>query len=322
MSVNVKKSTWPRQAAIVVSDSPNVHMLLRELLRSYNWTVTESTPSVEHAVSMVRLGQAYLVILDDTVQVPSSRHLRFLLSDPLATCTPVLSFLLDVHKSEIEALSKMGRPELVEKPLTPSKFVPGFINLVRTWEKEPFVSLRRANYHFVVGNEAQGLRGLARVAEAAATQPFAAQALALHLRRLGRIKQAETVLLAALKRSPRELGTIMALAHLYMHAAMPKMAHRLLLSARSSFGQSHAVIPDLVQAAIMLGAIDDAIQSMNLLIKSGQADDETLLHLTRLLLAEGRDLEAERLLVNHRAIFKKIQAAWIQAEQQPLNAAG
>src|SRR5262245_28610916 len=116
-----KKSSWPRQAAIVVSDSPNVHMLLRELLRGYQWTVIDSTPSVERAVALVRQGQPFLVTADDTLAAPAVKQVRYLLSDPITTCTPVLSFLLEQHKHEQAALQRMGRPGIVDKPLTPSK---------------------------------------------------------------------------------------------------------------------------------------------------------------------------------------------------------
>ncbi len=316
-----KKSTWPRQAAIVISDSPNVHMLLRELLRSYNWTVIDSTPSVDRARELVRQGQAFLVITDDTLQVPSVRHVRYLLSDPLTVCTPVLTFLLEAHKNETTSLTKMGRPQIVDKPLTPSKFVPGFVQLVKTWEKEPFVSLRKANYQFLGGNDATGLRTLVKLMETGEVSALCAQSVALHLRRQGKVKEAEKVLLALLKRFPRELGPMMALADLYMHTAMPKLAYRLLIGARGSFGQSMAMMPDLVQAALMMGQIDDAISSLMLMLKAGLADDDSMQFLARLLFAEGREVEAERLLASNRAAFKKIQAAWAASEAQPIPAA-
>jgi hypothetical protein len=317
-----KKSTWPKQAAIVVSDSPNVHMLLRELLRSYAWTVIESTPSVEKAVNFVRSGHAFLVIADDTLATPATRLLRYLLTDPQTVCTPVLTFLLEANKGEAPAIQRLGRPVIVDKPLTPSKFVPGFVQLVRTWEKEPYLSLRKANYEVLAGNDVQGLRALGRLKENPEMRPLASQALALHLRRLGKIKEAETLLLGAMKRAPRELSTMLALADLYLSAAMPKLAHRLLLGARTAFGQSVTMIPDLIQAALLMGNIEDAIHSLYVLQRAGYMEDETVSFLTRLLFAEGREQEAEKILNNNRAAFKKLQAGWVQAETLPFNAAG
>lgn len=323
MNFQSKKSTWPRQAAIVVSDSPNVHMLLRELLRSYAWTVTESTPSVEKAVSLVKTGQAHLIIVDDSLPNPAVRLVRYLQSDPVTICTPVLTFLLESHRGETTALQRIATQlQIVEKPLTPSKFVPGFVSLVKNWEKEPLVSLRRANYQFISGNEAQGVRMLAKLSEIDSLRHVCAQSLAQHLHNAGKVKEAETILLAALKKNPRELGTVIGLSDLYMHVGMPKLAYRLLMGARLAFGQSLAVIPDMIQAALQMGSIAEAIECLTLLHKAGHNDDETTSFLARLLFAEGREAEAEKVLNNNRASFKKIQSGWIAAEQQPMNVAG
>jgi hypothetical protein len=316
-----KKSTWPKQTAIVVSDSPNVHMLLRELLRSYGWGVVDSTPSVDRAIAYVRQGGAYLVIADDTLAMPATRVLRMLLSDPVTVCTPTLTFLLEAHKGETSALARIGRPAIIDKPLTPSKFLPGFVELIRTWEREPYLTLRGANQALLSGDVGRGFRLLAQMTEQEAVQQTAAQALALHLRRKGKIKEAEALLLGMLKRAPRDLGTIFALADLYLHAAMPKLAHRLLVGAKSAFGNSLAVVPDLVQAALMMGDLEDAIRSLYLLLGASEAEDETMNFLARLLFAEGREQEAERVLLNNRAAFKRVQSGWQMLENQATLAA-
>lgn len=317
-----KKSSWPRQTAIVVSDSPNVHMLLRELLRSYGWSVIDSTPSVERAVTMLRQGQAFLVITDDTPTTPAVKLVRYLLSDPIAVGTPVLSFLLESQKHETAAMSRMGRPQIVDKPLTPSKFIPGFVNLVKTWEKEPLATLRRANYQFLAGNDGVGMRALDKLIEVDSIHQLVAQSASLHHRRAGKVKDAETTLLSSLKRSPHDLGLMVALADLYMHSAMPKLAHRLLAGARTRHAQSMAVVPDLVQAALLMGNVEDAIVNLYSMLKAAYMEEETSNYLARLLFAEGREAEAERVLNNNKNAFKRIQSGWANAELTPFNVAG
>lgn len=296
-------------------------MLLRELLRTYQWTVIDSTPSVENAVSLVRQGQAFLIIVDDTLQIASVKHIRYLLSDPVALCTPILSFLVEGHKNETTAIQRLAPIEVVEKPLTPSKFIPGFVRLVKNWEKEPLASVRRANYQVIGGNEAQGLRTLLKLTESNLVGNLCSQAFALHLRRLGRMKEAEGVLLKALKAAPRELGNIIALSDLYLNAAMPKLAYRLLNGAKQAFAQSLAVYPDLVQAALLLGHIDDAIGSLYQMHKGGFMEEETASFLARLLFAEGREAEAEKILNSNKTAFKRIQSGWTAAEQHNSNPA-
>lgn len=292
-------------------------MLLRELLRSYSWTVIDATDSIERAVAALRGGQAFLVIADDTPTSPLTKHVRYLLSDPVGAVTPVLGFLLEGHKHETSSLMRLGRPSIVDKPLTPSKFVPGFVTLVRTWEKEPFLTLRRASYQFLSGNDAAGLKLLLKQAEFEETTSIASTALAIHLRRLGRVKQAEAILLNALKKSPRELGTMVALAELYMHAAMPKLAYRLLTGARTTYSQSMVMMPDLVQAAMLLGNVEDAIACLYLMQRAGFMEPEVSEHLSRLLFAEGREGEAERVLSNNKNALKRLQTGWAHAETQP-----
>lgn len=319
---SVKKSSWPRQAAIVISDSPNVHMLLRELLRSYSWTVVDSIATPEQALAAVRAGQVFLIIVDDSVAAPAVMHVRYLLSDTSSLLTPVLSFVLDAHKNESASILRMGAPQVVEKPLTPSKFIPGFVKLVRTWENEPFLSLRRANYLLLAGHESRALRILLKLVQNDATRSLCSQALALHLRKIGKIKEAETALLSTLKKTPRDLGTMIALADLYMHAAMPRLAYRLLNGAKNAFGQSLCMLPDLVQAALLQGGIETAIEHLYEMQKKGFLEDNIVWILARLLFSEGREQEAERVLNNNKLSFKKLQAGWGAAELAPVNAVG
>lgn len=317
-----QKSSWPKQSAIVISESPNMHMLLRELLRSYGWTVIDSTPSTDRAIELVRTGQVFMVICDDTPSVPVSKHVRHLLSDPVTLCTPTLAFILEAHKGETNAISRMGRPSLTDKPLTPSKFIPSFTGLVRTWEKEPWIHVRRAAYMLVDGNEATALKILAKLGENPLTSSLCGQAIAMHLRHTGKLKEAEGVMLAALKKAPKEIGNVLALADIYMHGAMPKLAHRLLTSARSALGNSLALVPDIVQAAILMGRLDEAITNLYSLQKGSLLDEEATGFLARLLFAEGRESEAEKVLNNNKIAFKRLQNGWAAAEAQPLNAAG
>ena len=311
-----KKSSWQKQTAVVISDSPNMHMLLRELLRPYSWTVSESTSSSKTATNLVRMGAANLIIIDDSLKSPAYLNARYLMADPVTLCTPKLSFLLSARDSEEQAMLKMGIASVVFKPLTPAKFVPGFAALLRAWEKEPYLSLRRTNYLYLRGEETKAVMALARLMQVPEVHSTCAQAIALHLRRSLKLKEAEKVLLTSLKRSPRELGTILALADLYLHAAMPKLAHKLLLGARTAFSQSMAMVPDLVQSALMLGQLDDAINSLNLVLKRGDIDEMTLSFLGRLMYAEGREGEAERVLTANGGHFKKLHASWQAADAQ------
>lgn len=317
-----RRKSWPKQAAIVVSESPNIHMLLREMLRSYEWTVIDTVPSVQKAAAAIREGLANLVVVDDTPTVPAVAHIRYLMTDPITILTPTLAFLSETNFQESPAMLKMGRPGIVEKPLTPSKFLPGFVNLVKMWERPAHIALRQANYMVQSGNVAGGIRTMIKLRDQPDLIHLTTQALALHLRSMGKIKEAEALLINTLKSASKDLGTIIALADLYMHVAMPALAHRLLLGATNAYGQTVAVYPDLMQAALMKGSADLAISYLELLHRKGYMPDMTSTFLARLLFSEGQYAEAERVLNNNRATFNKMRSGWVDAESDSVEAAG
>jgi Tfp pilus assembly protein PilF len=296
-------------------------MVLREILRGLGWTICDLTSSATKALAYIRQGEAKMIILDDTVSMPSLYAARYLMTEPVAVCTPILGLLLPVHATESTVLSRLG-VYLCEKPLTPSKFTPIFNALLRHWEKEPFAALRQANTHLLAGDYALATLALAKLMGDSATQHLSAHIIAVTLRKSGKLKDAEQVLLKSLKRNPRELTTILALVDLYLCGAMPHLAQKLLSSAQTLYPKSQLLVPDLVQANLMLGHIDAAIDQLSQVLKTNAADTLSVHFLARLLFAEGRETEAEKLLTAHDISFKKFHNAWHGAVPDTLPAAG
>jgi hypothetical protein len=316
-----KQTSWPKQAAIVVSSSPNMHMLLREMLRTYQWTVIDTIPSVKKAMLAVKESMANLIIVDDSMEAPAISHLRYLLSDPVSLTTPVLSFVSEFNDTEEAHIQQMGLPATVEKPLTPSSFLPAFTNTIRQWEKPEFVLLRNAGYLIKSGNTIEGFKILLRCRENKATRILATEACALLLRKSGKVKEAESMLISALKVS-KNIGIIISLADLYMHASMPNLAHRLLFGATNTFNKTVAFYPDLMQAALMKGCTDLAIEYLYHMKMLDYMPEQTAMFLARILYSEGRVVEAESILYNNRTSFKKLKQHWNSAENERLDVAG
>jgi hypothetical protein len=295
-------------------------MLIKELIRSFGWSAVEATPSIDRAMMILKQGHASLLIADDTPTLPASKVIRHMLQDPVTILTPTLTFLLEQNKPEAPALSRLLTLQVVDKPLTPSKFMPAFIKLVQRWERDPHLALRRAGHQLVNGNDLTGIKMLLKMNELPTVQHICAQTLALILTRQGKIREAENLLLTSVKRNPRELGTVLCLSDLYKKCGMPKMAHRLLLSARANFGSSLVTLPDIMHAALLMNKVDDAIESLYVLKRAGYCENETNTYLARLLYSEGRISEAETVLYNNKLSFKRIQIGWEQTESQPVNA--
>ena len=298
-----------------------MHLLLRELLRPYSWTVIDSTPRVDQAVNAVKSGLAFLIILDDSVDVPVTGHLRNLICDPVTSIVPTLAFASDSAHNDRKALSWFGAHQVVDKPLTPSKFLPGFQHLVKRWESQPYVTLRKASYALMSGADDVAIQVLDKLRTLGPIQGVATRCLATHVLRRGNIREAESMLLDSLKQEPRDLSTMVALGDLYMNAAMPKLAYRLFLGARNAYSSSLAVLPDLVQSSLMLGQMDDAITFLYQMHRENFMPQITGRYLSRLLFSQGREAEAEKVLNNNRVALEKLRKSWHNAESQPLAAA-
>jgi DNA-binding response OmpR family regulator len=287
-----------------------------QLTQKAHWKVIETTNSPAHAMQQVRSGVVSLVIIDDSVMKPSCFYVRQFITDPQMICTPMLAFSLADRNIDAAALMKLGC-DVVTKPITPATFLPKFNELIRRWESPPHTTLRKLSYlHTKVADE-QLLPTLTKLMAEQEIQHLCAQYIAIKLRRQNRFKEAEQILLGAIKRAPKQLSTVLALVDLYFQAGSPKIAYQVLTSARNAHGATRVVVPDLAQAAIMLGRIDEAIDTLQQITKTENPDPLSIDFLSRLLYAAGRDNEAEQLLHRIGKSFKKFQSSWLNAESPP-----
>ncbi len=211
-------------------------------------------------------------------------------------------------------MQTLGNPHIVEKPLTPSKFFPGFTGLLKTWEKEPFLQIRRATYQLIQGHIAEALGTLGKLKEHPHAYRYATNVLSHHLVKAGKVKEAETLLLKAFKKSPRDLLNILSLVDFYLQASMPQFALKLLTNASTLQPLSNMLGPDFMMTHILLGNLQNAIKAISYNNKAGNPDEKSLNFLCRLLLAEGMNAEAERILSQNRTLFKKIETAWLAVD--------
>ena len=287
-----------------------------QLTQKMQWKVIETTNSPKHVMQQVRNGVVNLVIVDDSVMKPSSFHVRQFITDPQMLCTPMLTFTLADRNTDAAALGRMGC-EVVTKPITPATFQPKFNELIRRWESPAHTTLRKLSYLHSRVTDAQLLPTLTKLMADAEIQHLCAQYIAIKLRRVHKFKEAEQILLSAIKKAPKQLSTVLAITDLYFQAGAPKIAYQILNSTRNTTGLSRLVVPDLAQAAIMLGRIDEAIDILQHIAKTENPDPLSIEFLSRLLYAAGRDNEAEQLLNRISRSFKKFQSAWLSAESPP-----
>jgi len=305
-----EKDTWPVKAAVVITHAnQNVGMVLKELLRNFHWTVVQTTSSVDLAIEFVHQANATMIIVDDSNDCPAPCILRHLLWDPITAITPTLSFVSNTNRADHAAIANLGRPLIVEKPLTPNRFIPGFRTLIKVWSAGYYLAVRQAITSIVSGDEELGMRILTKLAANAKARVLIAPTISHYCRKSGNIKTAEKVLLLALKTMPRNLGLILSLADLYMHTAMPHMAARLIAGATATYGNSVSLFADGMQAQLMMQNFDGAAKLLQDILEKNHFPTEYHSYLSRLYFTEGRMAEFNKTIASSQKA-EKFMAVW------------
>ena len=319
---NRKPTTWPKHSVAIISSEQHLVTILRNILNPTGWQIAGQYPTAVGAAFAIREGRADAIIADDLPDQPVSSTLRFLITSPITDCTPVIALSGINFETESNSLSTLGRPRIAPKPITPSRILTCLDGLMREWESDDMVRLRQAAYLMQKGDNQNGIIRLKQLIAAPMAGPLAAQALAILLRQIGKLKDAEGLLLSWLKKDPTNLTVISGMVDLYLTAAMPHLAHRLLTATTARIKPSLILHPDLIQATLLKGDIQEAISLMHILLNANYKTNETTTFLAKLLFAIGREKEAALLLARDRVFLTKFQKSWQVADLIPLPAAG
>jgi hypothetical protein len=292
-------------------------MMLREIVRSAGAKFVEQTSSIDRMLQSLRKNESNTLIIDDNLDLPASFVLSQLIRDPIGALTPAVVLHSSNDPREETALERIGRPKLSAKPLTADSFRAAFKSLVDQWNLPLFKSVTQAASQIISKNVESGLRSLISLSANATAQPIVAPALARFLMLQKNAKAAEKVLLTSLKNSPRDLGLIISLADLYLRIAMPEHARRLLVSAKSSFGNSAAIIPDLMHCYIMLDQLGGAVIIGNELWNKGLLTKELGPIMAKIVFAEGRLSEINR-YQKSRDFVAIIEDGWSASRSEAL----
>jgi DNA-binding response OmpR family regulator len=312
--VNTRQSTWPKRSAILVGESAHLHALIRQFLKSFQWTVDIQTQSAEEALLEINQGRSYLVIIDDSEATPATEVIRHFASDPLGVLTPVLVLLGDGSLKERVNLSSALPVTVIEKPLTPSKFGPGFKALLKRWESHDFLALRAAGLQWLKGRKDLAHALCERLLPREQVRSVASQFVALHLRLSGDIALAEQCLLTSLQKSPQDLGLMIALGDLYLRSAMPKMSRRILEAAKQNYGNSMLIVPDLAQASFMLGEFQEAATWLEIMLEQQYKEETVVTDISRIYFSLGEELKVMTALSSRRKKIEKMLKKWQAAE--------
>jgi CheY-like chemotaxis protein len=284
--------SWSKRSAVVYTlASGNVGMMIRELLRNHGWRVAVSTDDFSELLDCVKTEQADIVIIDDDIDNPSSGVVRRAMSDPICCLLPTLAFISDQNRNERLALSRLGRPEIVAKPLT-------------RWSAGIFLPIRKASELLILGREEAGIDLLRKLAKYEAAHSIVLPSLAIYLAKNDSPKAAEKLLISGLQGQSRDLSIVYALVDLYLNHAMPALAMRLLKTIHKSYVKADCITPDIIQTAFMMNNLSEGIELLKELRQKNPENRVITRYLCRALFAEGRIDEFKRIASRNHSIAR------------------
>ena len=307
-----RPKSWTSQSAILVSeDGGNLGMMLREMIRSYNWKLIEQTDSLATAFDKIATGSIQMMIVNESEQVPAAWVLKKQLQHKTAMLTPSLFLCTTMNTGhDTAALDKILATESVVKPLSPERFLPAFTKVLNKWSVGPLDEIRNIAAQLAMKNDRTALTQLARMAQDPAAAAIAGPCLAVFLMENGDLKAAEKVLLGALKLSPKNLGIILSLSGFYLKTAMPGLALRILTEARNFFHNPRVLYTDLIVTHLMLNQVRETVPILIDMMKREYMPELAKSYLARVFFTEGMKYEFEEMMKGQNANFLKFTRAW------------
>jgi CheY-like chemotaxis protein len=323
MKINVDpKSKWPIQNALLVSDSSNLHMTLRDLIRPFSWRTDEAPLSAQSAMARMEGGHFSVIIIEETAGASAYESIRLIHRHPVGRLVPILVLLPEASHRDQIVYEKILMVHVAKKPLTPSDFHAAFKGLIDRWEKPIFATLRKCSYAWLNGQQDIAEQAIYKLIENPEVVPLAVGSAMRSFMRRQRLRDCETMIFETMKTYPRMPALILTMADFYMGACMPFEALRLFRKLKQISNQSPVFSMDLMGASLQLGQSDAAIEALNEWSKV-QGQNEIINNmLARLYVSEGLEGELERVLHMNKTSVKRIVEAWDKAEQTQTSGTG
>ncbi len=274
------------------------------------WSAGIITHNPEQCLKSLNSGVCSIIVVHDTPEVPASFLLRAQLVDPVGIISPTLVLVDPAHQSEVAVIKDLGQPDLVNNPLNPAEFTDAFEWMLRRWQTGNLRNLIAARRVYIGKDFKKAAQMLTALRSEVDVQHLVTPCVAQLLMKQGQYKQVETYLLQALKAHPRNIGLIANLSELYLRAAMPNTALKVLEAARKNHGNLRPLYPDQIQAHLMLGQIEAAIPLLEALVRENYRSRDAGDFLARCLMTEGY---ADRLAQTSAALHineTEFKTAW------------
>lgn len=305
---------------LFVSDATDSEHPISQYLQRQGDTITRCPSSVEAAIHLSR--QSFqLIIADDTKTCSSIATLLHLNESPFALATPAIPILLESRNSEFSFLQKYGYPVVLPRTAPIGTVENAIRKNEQIWST---VEYRKLHQIAAIGGfesateQKQIFEILVPLLKNELMNSVAARILARIQCRLGKIKEAEKILLAAVRNQPKNPANLIALATYYIKFSRSALAVQLLQRGMITHGPSAMFKYPLCQAFIVLGQYGEAITILKMLRRDEFQVQEVGLALAKLHLATGDRDEAEKYL----ATISELRGIDLWQEDETFQVAG
>lgn len=302
---------WPNKSISFLSgDSFELDKELIYRLERRGWTIRPTVKTIEDCHKELRYGQTDILIINDSVSLPSHYVLRSLLTDKFGSIIPIIVLSNDDVEREKLVLSNLCKLDIVVKPFLPGQLIDSFDWILRNWNTGNYRSLRRVRSSFAEGKIKDGLKVLADLIPNEEVGASAAICFSLFLRDKGDIGTAEKVLLNVLKGNHKHVGVILSLVDLYINAAMPYMAKRLLKGAELTYSSQNIFLLDQIQIHFMMNQLEQTLPYFNKMVESNYMLKVVEKYLPRVLYSTGHEKPFGKSINNDQKIIKLYHDKW------------
>lgn len=322
IGLNTTQRWGNRNAILITATTSGLDSEITERFERRKWAISRSTASVSVAMQEITSGRASFLIVDDHPELPAPYVLRQLLTYKIAFFTPTMVLSTYKDGKEKSCFSSMMSLQVLEKPIVPSRFIDMFEYMLFQWSNADLAEMYTAGHHFRKGNVQTCVRSLAKLIGNRDISGQASSCLSLFLRENGDFKTSEKILLSALKQHSKNVGVLLTLVDLYMKAAMPFMAQRLLQSGNAAYSSPLTLAMDTVQTNILLNDLNGCVPILEKMIAHDFVPDFARQLLSRIFYAEGLQDKLQLLLKNQPSILAKLQFSWSSKAEQTLQKTG
>ncbi|MCX6117892.1 MAG: hypothetical protein NT027_10135 [Proteobacteria bacterium] len=313
------KSKWPITSAALVSDTHNLQLNMRELIRHTGWRMDDQPSPAGKALEYLENGTSSLFIIEDSSTYSAYEALRTLASHPVGRLTPVLTLVHDTSITDIPVFEKVLHTAIARKPLTPNTFVPAFKGCLEQWESPLFTTLRKCGYAILNNQIDSATETLKKLLDIPAAIPYACPALIKIYVERNDWKTAESLIIDTIKAHPRMPSLLLTVADFYAAARMPSESMRFFKKLKAICNGSALFSFDIAQSALAMGHLDVAIDALSEWNKARPGNDMVVQNLAKLYISEGHEQSLEKLLHMNKSTIRRLSEQWDRAESGHLN---